>query len=422
SLNRVLQTDPNVEAVSLVQIRPGGKFTQLGGAGKTRAVGFPQTAEEMDKFDVFIIGSLDRTYMSANQMKILKEAVREGKGLLMLGGQTSFGPGGYQGTPIEEILPVQVGPRSIGQEMSLFVMKLTAEGANHLIFSGVQKFFQGGLAEGTKPLLTGCVVLGAPKPGASILAVHPERKGPAGGNLIVLAVHQYGDGRTAAFAGDTTWRWDIPLKALGRESPYVKFWGQMVRWLAGRDVKERSTEPGVDLVLRKPMYDLGDTVSVKAQVREAEGRATNFADIISTVIAPNQGRIALNLGNVPGAVGLYEGEFVVEEPGAYRVVVEARKDGVRLGLAQADFTVGRPDAEFERLGTDIKVLQEIADISKGRLFAPANFGDIIDFLGTKEISEEQHREVKLYHLPTMFFVFLALITTEWLIRRYHQLN
>ena len=35
------------------------------------------------------------------------------------------------------------------------------------------------------------------------------------------------------------------LEPLGRESPYVKFWGQLIRWLAGREVVERTTEPGV---------------------------------------------------------------------------------------------------------------------------------------------------------------------------------
>jgi hypothetical protein len=142
-LKSVLETDPNVELAALVQVRKG-EFLQSGSRKDLALTGFPQTLEDMRKFDVFLLGDLDRSYFSAKQLENLKTAVSEGKGLLMIGGYASFGPGGYEGTPVEEILPVFVGPRDIGQETTPFVLKLTPEGLEHPIFYGTIDFFQSG--------------------------------------------------------------------------------------------------------------------------------------------------------------------------------------------------------------------------------------------------------------------------------------
>ncbi|HUU93652.1 MAG TPA: glutamine amidotransferase, partial [Phycisphaerae bacterium] len=253
-LKSVLETDPNVEVLALVQVKRG-EFLQSGSMTGVSLTGFPQTLEDMRKFDVYIVGDLDRSYFSRQQLENLKTAISEGRGVVMIGGYSSFGPGGYEGTAMEEILPVAVGPRSIGQETTPFVLKLTPEGANHPIFYGTRDFFryQSDTPRQQLPYLKGCNVLARAKPGASILAEHPERTNE-NGPLTVLAVHNYGKGRAAAFAADTTYQWYLPFKALGRESPYIKFWGQMVRWLANKEVKEQSDKPGVDLLVRKPYY------------------------------------------------------------------------------------------------------------------------------------------------------------------------
>jgi uncharacterized membrane protein len=364
-LKSVLETDPNVELAALVQVRKG-EFLQSGSRNDLALTGFPQTLEDMRKFDVFLLGDLDRSYFSAKQLENLKTAVSEGKGLLMIGGYASFGPGGYEGTPVEEILPVFVGPRDIGQETEPFVLRLTPEGEAHPIFYGATDFFMPStpgrsirnpqpalrsLGEGGSairnpeelPYLKGCTRLGRPKPGASVLAVHPDRAGPSPGapGLVVLAVQSYGLGRTAAFAADTTYQWYLPYKALGRDSPYIKFWGQMVRWLANKEIKETSEEPGVTLLVHKPFYNPGESVTVRARVREEEGRATNYADVTGALIGAGGERTPLPLVLVPGSVGMYEAKLDPPDPGEYKILVEARKDGKRLGIAEDSFVVGR---------------------------------------------------------------------------------
>jgi uncharacterized membrane protein len=425
-LKGLLETDPNVEVLALVQVKRG-EFLQSGSLTGLALSGFPQTVEDMRKFDVFILGDVDRSYFSARQMENLKAVISEGRGMVMLGGYNSLGAGGYEGTPVEEVLPVLVGPRSVGQETTPFVLKLTPEGANHPIFAGTKDFFryQAGTPAEKLPLLKGCNVLGREKPGASVLAVHPDRAGP-NGPLIVLAVHQFGKGRAAAFAADTTYQWYLPYRALGRESPYIKFWSQMVRWLADKEIKEQSSEPGLDLVVLKPFYDPGEKVGVRAKVRAEEGRATNFAVVTGVLLGPADERKDVPLALEPGAVGVYTADLGAPDPGKYRLVVEARKANKRLGITELEFTVGRPNQEFDRLSIDRETLKKLAQAAAGEYYEPANFGDLVERLGKLTIKENIHREFGIQTVPglfaVLFGVFLAIVTAEWLLRKYWQLN
>jgi len=425
-LKSVLETDPNVQLLALVQVKRG-EFLQSGSMQGVTLSGPPQTLQDMRRFDVFLLGDLHRSYFSAEQMENLRQVVEEGRGLLMLGGYNSFGPGGYGGTPVERMLPVEVGPPGIGQETTPFVLKLTPEGANHPIFHGTADFFQyqSDTPRQNLPLLKGCTNLLRAKPGASVLAVHPDRANPHG-PLVVLAVQPYGEGRSAAFAADTTYQWYLPFRAMGAESPYIKFWSQMVRWLANKEVKEHADKPGVDLLVRKPFYEPGEEVVVRARVRAEEGRATNFAETTGVLEGPGkEDSESLSLALVAGAVGVYQTDLGALDPGDYTVRVTAKKDAATLGEDEVQFSVGRPNQEFDRLSIDRAVLKAIAQQTGGGYYEPAAFGDLVANLRGRTVTEDIHREFGIQTVPGLFAVlfglFLALVTGEWLLRKYYQL-
>jgi uncharacterized membrane protein len=425
-LRTTLESDPNVELLALVQERRG-VFSQSGNMAGVTLSGLPQTADDLRKFDVFIIGDVDRTFFSAAQMESFKTVVSEGRGLVMLGGTHSLGAGGYEGTPIEDVLPVAVGPRSIGQEMAPFNLKLTADGANHPIFTGIRDFFayQTVTPKEKLPPLSGCNVMGRPKPGASVLAIDPERK-VDGGPLPVLVVQPYGKGRSAAFAADTTNQWYLPYRALGRESPYTRFWGQLVRWLASKEIVPQAAVPGVNLVLLKQFYNPGEKITVRARVRAEEGRATNLATASGVLVGPKGERTEFLMPLKPGSTGEYEAVLGPPDPGKYRLSVEARKDKTRLGVDETDLEVGRENQEFDRLGIDRTLLRNISQATGGQYYEPSNFGDLVDSLHRSTVKEVVHREVGIQTVPglfgILFGVFLAMVTAEWLLRKYYQLT
>jgi uncharacterized membrane protein len=67
----------------------------------------PKDMAGLQKYDGLILSNVSSLKMTKKQMENIRDYVREqGGGLIMLGGEESFGLGGYYRTPVEEALPV----------------------------------------------------------------------------------------------------------------------------------------------------------------------------------------------------------------------------------------------------------------------------------------------------------------------------
>ena len=73
--------------------------------------GVPTTFDEFESFDLVLISDLAALYLSEDQMRMIDRYVNDlGGGFIMVGGENSFGPGGYYNTFIERTLPVEFEP------------------------------------------------------------------------------------------------------------------------------------------------------------------------------------------------------------------------------------------------------------------------------------------------------------------------
>ncbi len=73
------------------------------------AFAFPRTAISLMPYDSVIFVNVPADAFDVVQLDAVKTAVyNQGIGFLMVGGENSFGPGGYHRTPIEEALPVEM--------------------------------------------------------------------------------------------------------------------------------------------------------------------------------------------------------------------------------------------------------------------------------------------------------------------------
>ncbi|MBI3820744.1 MAG: VWA domain-containing protein [Planctomycetes bacterium] len=71
--------------------------------------GIPAEMNDLLNYDVLIFSDISADQMTLPQMDMVKRYVREmGGGFIMIGGEHSFGLGGYYRTPIEETLPVKM--------------------------------------------------------------------------------------------------------------------------------------------------------------------------------------------------------------------------------------------------------------------------------------------------------------------------
>ncbi len=64
-------------------------------------------AAELASFDALVFANVEASRVPRGVLQAVEAAVHDaGVGFIMIGGEVSFGPGGYRGSPIEEILPV----------------------------------------------------------------------------------------------------------------------------------------------------------------------------------------------------------------------------------------------------------------------------------------------------------------------------
>jgi uncharacterized membrane protein len=71
--------------------------------------GLPTTLEDLQQFDLFMLSDVPALGVSREQMGLYRMWVQDfGGGFAMLGGENSFGVGGYYKTPVEQMLPVRM--------------------------------------------------------------------------------------------------------------------------------------------------------------------------------------------------------------------------------------------------------------------------------------------------------------------------
>jgi uncharacterized membrane protein len=438
-------SDSNIELATFLR-KSNSEIEAAGTVDGQPFTALPVTPDQWKKFDVVVIGDIDSSYLSLSQQQRIEQMVSNGGGLLMLGGQNSFGPGGYEGSPIEKALPVFVGDKSIGQDKSKFVPRLTIEGQTQPILDGLTEWFGLGDKPASKPVppINGNVIVQKPKSGAQVLLVHQDRLGPDGKPEIVLATQRYGQGRSAAFTVDTTYLWYLPLRGMGQESPYNKLWGQMIRWLAGQDVRDRQRGAGLEALLNKSNYQMGENVKLRARVRDERGDATRYAQV-SVTMTNTADHKSQNLSLTPAnsQPGMYELIIPNPDKGDYQMEVVATKDGKELGRQKLDFTVIPPAEEMLKIAANPQLLAAISDETHGYHYELGQFPQFIeqlirtdpkfglpqqhavlldDFIGALASWAGGHPawESK-YDLPLQGLLIVILLVGEWFLRRRWQL-
>jgi uncharacterized membrane protein len=421
-VQRFLSKDPDLEFCALVQTRPG-VFLQRTNIEGLKLGAIPSDPAVLGNFDVVVLGDLDSSYWQPGAMAALVNRVRAGAGLLVLGGYHSLGPGGYGGSPLEDALPIFAGPREIGQATEAFLPRLTPEGHMHPLFTNISKFFATAAgppqASGLPPL-DGCVRVVEAKPGATVLAVHPTERA-RGAAMPVLAVQPFEKGRTAVFTGDTTRNWQQAPKALDQESPFLRFWGQTIRWLADR-TEALKPEAGVEAQTEKVYYEPDAPVTIRAVVRDQKGEGTDKAEVLAQVQGPTGASETVELNTDPAVTGRYSGMFEPKASGSYKVFVTARVGGADLHAETAAFDVGRPNLEFDRLDLDDALLKKLATTTKGHYRHLSTADSLIAELDRSARRSRVSFEQPLYWPGPYWGIFVAVLTAEWVLRKRYQLR
>ena len=413
-----LKEDPAVDLVSFFILRTDRDMGAGWDGSELSLIQFPYEklfSSELWSFDLVIFQNFDyRPYFERNSDELLSNIAKyvrdSGKAFVMMGGDRSFDLGAYANTPIADVLPVQLGVPGEAIDAASFSPRLTESGARHPLTQLVGDPTENArIWEGLSPL-DGLNLSRGAAAGSAVLLEHPSRSGVDGSPLPVLAVGEFGAGRSMALMGDSSWRWSFAEAGEGRgNQAYLRFWKNAMRWLIG----DPEDQP-VAVEANRENYQVGEEVRITARVRNVSFAPIPEARVDVQIDGPG-GRTTLP--GVTGVDGTVAVTFAAADRGAHRVKVVAKTaGGAPLGAAQTAYAVTTRDPELEEVEPDGAFLRTLAARTGGRYVAP---GEAAEPLRDTEAGRrvQDRVETALYAMPLIPAVFGLLVSASWWLRR-----
>jgi uncharacterized membrane protein len=373
---------------------------------------------EKQRYDVVILGDVSAARLRTGDAKateILRKLVREGTGLIFIGGDNSLGPDSdWQATEIAELLPVELTrERQVKRPVKLVPLR---PGLQYLLRLADTEEASRQAWEKIQPL-RGMDVLGKPKPGQSTVFAAADK--PEGDPLLVGG--NFGNGRVLVFAGDDTYLWK--RRDVGSH-PHATFWKRLVLWLAHQEEMEGTV--WVKLDARR--LAAGDKLPFQVGLRGKGGEDRPDGRFEVKVIDP-----ANNETVVPTTHDKTEDKGVfwkTDAAGEYRLEVNGTgkdADGKEIsGKASARFLVYEDDAEMRQRAANHDFLKALASAGGGEFNLP---DDLAAFLTQLQSQPLPHARAKANTWPDwrrnqmsaflvgFFLLFVALLSLEWFLRR-----
>jgi uncharacterized membrane protein len=374
--------------------------------------GFPKTAEELFRYYAIILDDVEAGFFSHDQMELIRRFVDDrGGGFLMLGGKESFRDGGYYRTPIGRILPVHLDRPGTGMTSEVR-LKLTREGWLQPWARLRDKEQDEQQRLSTMPFFRVFNRLPSVKAGAGVIATASDNDAQA---LPALAVQRYGQGRTAALMVGDLWRWG--LKDAKMHKDMDKFWRQMVRWLVA-DVPNRISLT----VAHKPDQAQGAVV-LQVRVRDKKFEPVEDVSVAIEVKTPERQKVQLTAEPALTEAGLFEATYVPHGDGGYLAhAVVSDVDNLKVGDAQAGWTVDLESREFRSIGTNRPLLARIARQTGGRMVELDGLERFARDLPSRKAPITETWITPVWDLrgilPTVFLFVLICFVSEWALRRW----
>lgn len=422
-LRSFLKGRPSIDLISFFILRTANDMS-MASPDELSLIPFPTDElfrEHLHSFDLVVFQDFNYgPYQMARYLPRVADYVKKGGSFAMLGGELSFGPGGYANTPIAEILPVELNAVGPGVDVQSFKPMLASHTASHPLVSLVPDAQSNARLWQDLAPLAGSNVFGAPRPGSAVLLEHPTLPGAAPGgesSMPVLVIGQAGQGRTLALSVDSSYRWGFTTAGTtGDSSVYERFWDRAIRWLTHDpllepsriDTDAESYAPGttvrVEMLLRGPDYRALAEGSVRLELRSGHGR--RGADLQGDVKDVQDVDLRVHAGGYTAAR-----VEAPESPGAYQLVL-LHDDRI---LAEQAFVVEIGGEELSHPLPDPERLAAIADATGGEFFngeAPKAAG-----LERTTMSFVAGRTLMPLSFSTFFIAFAASCFAEWALRR-----
>ena len=408
---QAIKDDPNLELVTLVRTAENKHFRFDIKSAEELVAGFPKTREELFEYRGIVLGSVEASAFTADQLRMIAEFVDvRGGGLLVLGGGRSFAEGGYAGTPVADVLPVALQKANAG--FTHVKVHPTRAGEAHAVTQLGDTEQASADRWKTMPPLTAVNTIDAIKPGATVLlSGQDDRKR----DRVVLAYQRYGRGKSIAFPVQDSWLWQMDATIRVEDQTHENFWRQLLRWLVDGVPDVVETRPITDRV------EPGQPVTLTADVVDPRWVELNDANVVAHVTSPSGQVSALPLQWTGERNGQYRATLTTAEAGWYEAKVEATREGKPVGTGIAHVRTAPDDAEYFDAAMHAPLLKRIAQETGGRFYAADGVASLPEDLKYSGRGVTAVEERELWHMPILLFSLVTVLCAEWGLRRYWRL-
>jgi hypothetical protein len=459
-----LEEGPNVTCVSMSTDNMHAVHPRLFRINDPRQ-GFPSTRKELLSYDVIICSDISLGAFTPEQLDWTVELVgKRGGGFVMIGGNRSFGPGGWDQTVWDGLIPVDMSGHGRGKPdfastgfkvvvpagaMSHPIWKIVDDpGRNREVLARMPAFGGTNLVDRLKPA---AIVLGVadrplvPAPAAAQKGprVRKDTAGPSSGGPdqertlaeigTIFACQAFGRGRTFAMATDSTWAWGTEFETTWGEGDnryFRKFWRNVLYWLTeNRDGSSRRLRVETD----KVFYRAGEPIQITARAYDDELAETERYQLFARLHSPEQAESESPESAVTDLVSTlqdktYRGKLVT--PPASEIFdssgstvhqltldVVARDGNDEAAKSSVELQVIDDPAEFRDPRPDHLALGEIARNSGGEVIHdPEELAGLLARHRDDSVQVVVRRSPLWDTLP-LWFLVMGLLSAEWIIRR-----
>jgi uncharacterized membrane protein len=421
--------------------------------------GYPTTREELLSYDVVICSDIAKSAFTPQQIEWTVELVaKRGGGFAMIGGHTSFGSGGWDKTPWDGMIPIDMSGDGPGNPSAYFngtfkvVVPPSAEShpvwrivddpvKNHEILARMPPFHGTNLTDRLKPA---AVLLGLsdhPLTGVQMMPqgrlTQTKNKTPARTGTPIFSAQSYGRGRSFAMSTDSTYAWGTDFERSWGEGDnryFRKFWRNVVTWLAENS---SGSSKNLEIATDKIIYRPGQSILVTAKAFDEKLDPTDRYRLVARLV-----RAGTNNPNAPAPPPLVPdspltprvesrdyatplpippAESIREANGSslHAAMVEVvALDGERaVSRATLDVQILDDSDEFHDPRPDPSRLAALASNSGGSVLnGPDDLANLLNS-STEAVDKVVTTRAPLWDTPVVLGLVFAFLVAEWTIRR-----
>lgn len=413
--------DSNLQLV-LLQRTAENKYLRLNVDGPAElAGGFPATRSELFRYRAIVLGSIEASAFTQDQLRMLADFVSvRGGGILFLGGRRALGEGGYAGTPLADVLPIYIDGDAVPDSLTpllTLTARVTPAGAGHPVTQHAAPA-RGAERDATSPIVrvpvTSVNRVARLKPGAVALLEASDGGGRSGRqHQPVLVFQRFGRGLSVAMPIQDSHLWYMTADVPVEDVAFHTLWRRLLRWLTSDTPDQLRVSTSVDRV--RP----GGTVTVQAELADSSFVRRNDARVTAYVRAPSGVERELSLEWVVDRDGEYRGSYSSEELGVHTVRVTATSSQRTAPALEDSARVAVADLGAEFFGAEMRrpLLQRIADETGGRFYTPETMRTLPDDIAMTKRGVIVMQQMDLWDMPVVLLLLVVLLSAEWAYRR-----